>query len=332
MKKTPPENLRRLIISSPYSSAGPFFRAYCAAAAILISYLGNEWFDRHVMPTSKAPNYLYTGPADAAEESKHMSRLIELAELLYNLDDVPGFIPFLIELQKRSDIQAKMAELSVAKLLKINNTEFHFVSPTGKKSADYDIELRIAEDLWAPCETKCKLEGTSFSISTIINSYADLLKRKQLPKDRPGIVFMSIPQQWILGVEQWAYASEIGDDNAIVSIKNIVDINNTSAELFNRTSRVLSVIFFSDVVLGLQTNWLRSIHMIGECINEKSPFISSYKGGLLKDENFIHQDFKTGPNWQSLYELVSPELMTQTYNRMKIDYPNMDLPAFPLTQ
>jgi hypothetical protein len=68
------------------------------------------------------------------------------------------------------------------------------VKPTGVTGTDYDVDIIYPNGLHVCGDAKCKVEGTDFNVKSI--GYSLSKARKQLPDDRPGIVFVKIPPRW----------------------------------------------------------------------------------------------------------------------------------------
>jgi hypothetical protein len=133
---------------------------------------------------------------ESTARNREMSvfRLIDLAEVIYNLQDAPGFDEC-IEKMRNGDIEGTYAELDFGRMLYLNGIPFRFVVPQGVKRLDYDIEIMHPGGLLICADAKCKIEATDFSENGIRNALNDA--RKQLPKDIPSIVFVKVPPRWI---------------------------------------------------------------------------------------------------------------------------------------
>ena len=125
---------------------------------------------------------------------KAQSWLVALGEMIFNLQDVPGFDGRL-ERMVQHDIEAAVSELQAARLLGSSNLRVRFVHESGIKQKDYDLELDLPSGEQAACEIKSKLESTPLSESSILNSLLDA--SKQVPKEKPGVVFLRLPESWI---------------------------------------------------------------------------------------------------------------------------------------
>ena len=61
------------------------------AAAILRHFFSEAWWNRWVMPETAKPNFLRIDESDQTRLDLTALRVIDLAEVLYNLQHVPGF-------------------------------------------------------------------------------------------------------------------------------------------------------------------------------------------------------------------------------------------------
>jgi hypothetical protein len=189
---------------------------------VMKHFFGDEWLRAHVV-TAKPSDYLGLDlTSDQAREEKTW-RIIELAEMLFNLQSVPGF-PSCVAQMQRGQIEAAYAELETGKWLQVYDVSFHFNIPKGVKGEDYDLDI-IYPDVTACADTKFKFETTDVSADSVRNSLEQA--RSQLPTDRPGIIFVKMPAHWL---------------DRPTSVTSFV----REAEAFLRnTGRVVSVKFYS---------------------------------------------------------------------------------------
>jgi hypothetical protein len=132
---------------------------------------------------------------DEARETKTL-RIFDLAEILLNLQMVEGFDGCVARLRRADaqQVESTFAELQVGKLLYVHDVDFEFVVRTDEKGADYDYDIDFHGGWRACAEAKCKLESTEINPRSVRATLNEA--RKQLPKDRPGIIFVKIPQHW----------------------------------------------------------------------------------------------------------------------------------------
>jgi hypothetical protein len=198
-------------------------RTYWVAISVLKYFFGEAWLAEHLDPEGP-PGLLRQIPSDQEEQNKRAYRILDLAELLFNLQDQSGFADC-IERMKNGDIEGTYAELDFGRMLHMHGVEFRFVVRSGKKGSDYDIEIVSGE--WQICaDAKCKIQATEFNIKTIRNTLHDA--RTQFPADRPSAVFVKIPKHWMTDVER---------SNAMFDV---------ASDFLRQTKRVVSVKFYVD--------------------------------------------------------------------------------------
>jgi hypothetical protein len=171
------------------------------AKAVLMKLFGPEWIAKHVERSRKG--FIREGGSTVLLLETHRMRRIMLAEMLFNMQRIPGFRSCLVDLYS-GQIEPTYATLEVGRLLCTQALDrermlFRFVTPSGiqKELArrDYDISIKFSDGVAARLEAKCKLEETKITIRTIDET---LSKAKgQLPETVPGIVFVKVPRNWI---------------------------------------------------------------------------------------------------------------------------------------
>jgi hypothetical protein len=172
-----------------------------AAVAVLEHYLGNEWVMEHERGDGGRASFMrpqhdpHPRPRVRAEELDHFrsnDRAFRLAERLMNFHGMDG-IQGRIDRLRAGDLESVIAELEAAEMIRMSGIPFRFVKEQSLAGLDYDLEMTLGETVVA-CETKCKVEDTVLSENTIRNSLEKA--NSQLPKDKPGVVFLKIPELW----------------------------------------------------------------------------------------------------------------------------------------
>lgn len=160
---------------------------------------------KHFMGESWINDYLRDGKRDDffrvvfEDEKSHdpyvqSFRITDLAELFFNLQNIEGFDSCISKMQ--NDIaQPTYAELDIGRMIYCNDWPFKFIVPQQKKRLDYDYEITLQDGLVICADAKCKLESTQLSEETIVDSLDHA--KGQFPEDRPAIVIVKIPQQWM---------------------------------------------------------------------------------------------------------------------------------------
>ena len=224
-------------------------RSFWLSIAIIKHFLGLDWANQHVSPEVRTPGFLRVIPGYGAETQISAFRVVDFAELLWNLETVPGF-DLCLERLKSADIESTYAELDLGRMLYCGDVDFRFVRPQQIKGADYDIEISFPD--WTVCaDAKCKIESTAFSIETVQNSL--MHARKQFPKDRPSFVFVKTPARWF--------------DDLVVAVA-LMDI---ARDFFRQTGRIVSIKYYmSDLVY--RNGMLGHAHGFKELSNPNNRF------------------------------------------------------------
>jgi hypothetical protein len=169
-------------------------KSYYLSMAVLKHFLGEEWVKNYTEPGEGNRGFLQPDPTDFDRMQIKFFRSIDLAELLFNLQNIEGFDSCLGRL-RGGDIEPTLAELDAARMLYINDHLFWFVEPEGEDGNNFDFRLILPGIGIANLETKCNIERQDISIVTIKNSLNKA--RSQLPPKEKGIIFIKLPAQWI---------------------------------------------------------------------------------------------------------------------------------------
>jgi hypothetical protein len=177
-------------------------RAYALAGFILREMLGVPFGLKYLHPDGrKGGNYLRLPPMGTTTRATRASHtVLDLAEILFNLQRVPGFYVPLGELSEAPDqtkVESTFAELEVGRLLFIHRHRltFRYRRPRGKTQDDYDFDITLRDGTPICADAKCKLEGTAVRIGSIENTLNK--EYQKLPRDKPGIMFVKVPQHWL---------------------------------------------------------------------------------------------------------------------------------------
>jgi hypothetical protein len=166
-------------------------RTYTLACGVVKHFLGEEWLRNNTGPVYKERGFLTpTLTDDGVLDQIQLFRLVDLAELLFNLQNIEGVEKCIDQLKTAKQIETTIAELDVARMLYINDHYFWFNPPGGVEGSDFDFLLMYPNGMLAAIEAKCNIESETFNPATIRNA---LLKaKKQLPTNIPGIIFVKI--------------------------------------------------------------------------------------------------------------------------------------------
>jgi hypothetical protein len=86
--------------------------SFALAGAVVRAFMGDQWFDQHVMPSPRRPGFVTLDESSQVSLDLSGYRLIDLAELLYNLQLVEGFDDCL-DRMRSGNIEATYAELDL---------------------------------------------------------------------------------------------------------------------------------------------------------------------------------------------------------------------------
>jgi hypothetical protein len=250
--------------------------SFLLGMAILKYYFGEEWINRCVTPDTAKDNFLKIDEGDPVRRDVTAFRMIDLAEVIFNLQSVPGFDECIARM-RRGDIEGTYAELDFGRMLFLNTVPFRYVVPQGVKGLDYDVEVTYSNGVTACADAKCKIENTAFGKKTIKNTLDHA--RRQLPKDRPGIVFVKIPQEWMESGSLVATTTEVARD------------------FLRGTRRIVSVKFYV-APISLENGFMKHQHAYKEISNPDSDFGANENWDLFKKMNLPPEWNGMPPHWQ----------------------------------
>ncbi len=188
------------------------------ATYVLMKVFGTEWFQKNIFPsdeirsakTEKAfdsklkafdpnfnPNFIpkpqKSGNGEWVYDPTHLHRVIILADMIFNLQDVSG-IDNVLDKMRTHSIEPYYAELVAGKMLRLHDTPFEYRVEGQGRGQDYDADILLQDGQMLACEMKCKAQTTGFSTAALDSTLSHA--RKQLPPGKPGVIFMEIPQWW----------------------------------------------------------------------------------------------------------------------------------------
>lgn len=230
----------------------PTNRVFYLSLAIVRHFLGARWADDHIQDNGQ-PGYLRLNWNDRKQIQEQSFRIVDLAEILFNLQHVYGFDDCIKRMQE-GDIEGTYAELDLGRMRYLSLMTFRFVIPSGRKGDDFDIEIILANDLVVSADAKCKVETTKYSDNTVLHSLQHA--RGQFPKDRPSIIFVKVPPRWLLA-----------SDDVKPKLTNIAN------RFLRGTGRIVSVKFYSSFIYwadGAVTH-TQAFHEINNPFNRFDP-------------------------------------------------------------
>jgi hypothetical protein len=246
------------------------------AGAILKYYFGQDWLNKYLLPDATKPNYLRI-VADTISQDRTALRAIDLAEMIYNLQHLRGFDECIAKM-RNGDIEGTYAELDLGRMLYLYKVPFRYVVPQRiKKGQDYDVEIEYSDGVIARAEAKCNIESTMFGESTIRNKLDSA--RKQLPPDRPGIVFVKVPPKWM-------------DENEFFKMTN-----NVAQSFLRGTRRIVSVKFYVSPI-SVEGDYTKQRHAYKEISNPDTNFGAKKNWDLFYKMDLPPEYNGMPPHWQ----------------------------------
>jgi hypothetical protein len=241
--------------------------------AIIQKFVGSDWIDQHIDRARSGYLRFRDDPPQAREQ--HYMRTIVLAEMLYNLQKIKNFDCCLHELVA-GQVEGAYAALEIGRMLATSVTDkgmrFQFVKPSRRRGWSYDLSITFSDGIRVCAETKCKLEETAITLKTITESLK--IANKQLPKTRPGFIFVKVPRFWL-------------DDEKFS--RGMIDV---AEKFLRRTSRVVSVKYYTASITY-------SRNIFGEQVGE----VIAYREHSNPDHRFKRLKAR---NWNMFPENPSP--------------------------
>ena len=181
-----PERLRRLLLGyeSRYTNSGNRELLYMAAAAFVIhEYLGRDVF--------KPTNDKFIDFRNKTKTGKFHTRVAIIGESLFLLRSCSGFDEICRRLATR-EMRPAYFELLAAKTFFRHGFDIEAKPEVGRLKEDFDFiaargDLRINVEVTA-------LQEREFNETTLLNALNG--KRTQLPKDKPAVIFCTLPFGW----------------------------------------------------------------------------------------------------------------------------------------
>lgn len=256
-------------------------RTYFVSAVLIKKFLGPEWTEEHILSFNAPTDFFKNDGATQQRQDMFTLRVIHLAEMLLNLQYVPGFA-HVLKLLKDGDIEGTYAELEVVKLLRWSSIPVRFNVPQNVRGLDYDLGLKLG-DHHVCAEAKCKVEATDPSEKTILSTLRK--SANQVPADKPGMFFVKLPQTW-------------NEDGA--SDEWIAMLERVSQEFFSKTQRVVSVFFYFSLSLNF-AGTSAPVCLCKQFVNPNHRFDKDQDWTLMKGD-FV---MTTPPSWVDLVRLCA---------------------------
>jgi hypothetical protein len=168
---------------------------FTLAVSVIRHFFGRQWCEDHIIQDaahSRPAGFLRIDYTPGFEGERKTSRILDFAETLFNLQNVVDFDDR-VEQMRTAEVEAAFAEFDFGRFLYLHDIAFKFVTPSGVKGKDYDCTVEYTDGREACADAKCRLEGTEVRAETIRNSL-NKARTNNLPPDKPGIIFVKVPQ------------------------------------------------------------------------------------------------------------------------------------------
>ena len=149
-----------------------------------------------------------------------------------------------------------------------------------KKGSDYDVEVFYPDGFAVLADAKCKFEATEINPQSILISLEKA--RKQLPDDRPGIIFTKVPQSWVADVGLAVQMVDIG------------------LKFMRNTDRIVSIKFYVSL-LKTRDNMVMHRHAYKEITNEASRFHEGRNWDLFQENSVPTGWNGMPPKWRRIF-------------------------------
>ena len=247
----------------PGAQQNPMSVQFSLATNILREAMGDDWCQKHMFNAANGRSQLPVVGLDGADAIKAQARAVQLGELIYNLQVVPGFHVWVRGMANR-DLNAVIAEAEAAKLLATSNMRLQFAPPQGRKGSDYEMDVELPSGDIASCEVKSKRGHTQLSGRTLLKSLKKAVH--QIPATRPGIILLKLPEAWIKDGPR---------------LEGAVDY--AVKRLFRDSRRVIAVVFFWQRWNELSNGTQAQLWQFREYINENSRFYTEENAHIIRD-------------------------------------------------
>ena len=259
------------------------------ATEVLRFFFGNKWTNENAFDVHKqveryhrdGRKFLRTEAEDEENAFLHQQRVLELAEYVFNLQHVEGLRERIARMD-RDDLESAFGEIDCASLLAAPSLKFRFIKPTGKKGSDYEGEVTAPGGRIICCEIKTKSEHTPLTLETLPATIETA--RKQLPKERPGLVIIKIPMSW-------------PRESTLVEI-----VESSIRDAFRASQRIVAIVFTWDEY-SVVNNGRLFAKKVRDYVNERSSLFKPDILELIQAMGRAHN-----PEWIQFHQFVESQL------------------------
>lgn len=252
--------------------------SFMLAMYLLGKFFGEAWQNEYITPDTARTNYLRIDESTDQRRDLTALRVIDLAEIIFNLQEVEGFDDCIARMGA-GDIEGTFGELDLGRMLYLNRVPFRFVRPSGVKGADYDAKITYPDGTELCADAKCKIDTTPLGEKTIMNTLQSA--RKQLPKNEPGAIFVKVPPSWM-------------DDPQFANI--CVDV---ARNFLRNTRRVVSVKFYV-APFTFEGGYLKQQHAYKEVSNQKTDFGDDKNWDVFRKHHLPRESNGMPEHWQRI--------------------------------
>jgi hypothetical protein len=291
-------NLDRTVGSfDPKIRQDPDWTKWTLATSIIGRFLGKEWVKENIPHRDGASSTGFFQMDFSSTERRDVktARMLDFAETLFNLQHIGGF-DHRAEQMRSGDPESGLAEFDFGRFLYIHDVDFRYVIPTGKRGHDYDCAITYRDGRVACADAKCRVENSEMRPDAIYHALTTA-RRKNLPPDQPGIVFVKVPQSWLESEEE---------RHGLV---------NVAQDFLRQTERVVLVALYVNVYFFHKQQQLMVFrHLVDEVENPKHRFDQTKSWRLFKGFSVPPEWNGMPPKWQRIFSRGSddPAYKTQT--------------------
>jgi hypothetical protein len=188
-------------------------------------------------------------------------------------------------------VEASFAAFEIGRTLRRASVRFRFVKPQGVKGKDYDYEAYPNNADTVCIEGKCTLRSTSVSDDTIRRALNDA--RQQLPKDKPGVIFVRVPEIWVSDYLNTPFA-------------------RITKGFLSQTQRVAAVIVCSRASIPFDGTKMVNPFVAREFFSERPEFARAKSWNLVKTSIFES-------DWPMIYDMVERQQIKRSPLVMRTD-------------
>lgn len=240
---------------------------FTMAVTIIRHFFGKQWCEDNIIQDadhSRTDGFLRIDYTPGFQGERKTARILDFAETLFNLQRVEGFDDR-VDHMRTGPIEATFAEFDFARFLYVHGIKFNFVEPVNVKGKDYDFGIEYCDGREACADAKCRLEGTEVCADAIRNSL-NKARSNNLPSDKPGIVFVKVPQTWfeLAGVRE--------------------DIRTVIEDFLRSTQRLVSIVVYTTAAMEMAEQEVTlHRHRFLEFPNASHRFDKTKSWALFKD-------------------------------------------------